>query len=85
MCANCFKSNFTLYESRPDRDDFVIINWDNIQSNYHSQVRIAFVYKWQPIRKINYSSITWCQAMSGMILTMILISGPSWCILGMAF
>jgi hypothetical protein len=24
-------------QSRPDRDDWIVIHWDNIQSNYHSQ------------------------------------------------
>ena len=26
-------------QSRPDRDNFLIINWNNIQPNFHSQVK----------------------------------------------
>ena len=47
---NCSKSNFTLHESRPDRDNFVIINWDNIQPAYHSQVWIAFQIRFLVIK-----------------------------------
>ena len=40
-------------QSRPDRDDWIIIHWENIQQNYHSQYAALDVNRWLD-QQVNY-------------------------------